>query len=1200
MFLTDDGVVRSASDLKAALECEWALMRRLDARLGRVIAVPEPEDALNRRAAALGDLHESHALEAYERRFGAHEPGRPGGVAVVARPEDARDPVALDAAQATTLAAIADGADVVFQATFFDGAFVGFADFLLRSPDGGDGGGSPDGSPDGGGSPDGEGDGSGGWTVADTKLARRARVSALMQVAAYADALSSLGVPLAPEARLLLGDGTESVHPLAEILPVHRIRRARLDALVAERLAASGPVAWGDPEVRACGRCAECTAQVEATRDVLLVGRLSGPQRARLLAADVSTIDALAERTEPVRGIGTRALRTLQVQAGLQLGAPQDSPNGRRHVDHRVVDAAGLAALPAPDAGDVFFDFEGDPLWTDDERTWGLEYCFGVVDHDDGREHYRPFWAHDRESEKQALLDFLAYLRERRARRPGMHVYHYADYERSHLQQLCARHGVGESTLDALLAAHVFVDLYPVVTRSIRISDRSYSLKKLEPLYMGDRLRESDVTNGADSIDAYVRYGDLLRAGNADAAADQLERIGGYNRYDCVSTLGLRDWLIARADELEVPRRIDPEPPGPRDDALARREDAARDALLAPVQGRPDAQRTADERALALAAAAIEYHRREDKSYWWEHYNRHISPLEDWADTRDVFLVEGVQVHEPWARRGRRWSDNRVLRLLGRLAPGSTLGEGDERYVMYDAPLPIGCDPAPSGQRGEHRGGVVVAVRPAPGDLLEVLLDESAGLSEAGPNEGWSALPVALTPPAPHDTRAQRSAILGWGEGIVAALPESLPDAALDLLRRTPPRLAVPHALPEPGADPVAGLVRAALALDSSYLAVQGPPGSGKTHVGAAVIATLLQQHRWRIGVVAQSHAVVENLLTRVLDLGVDPGSVAKRPPSRGGADGPWTSIRSSSGVLPWLVEHGRQGYVFGGTAWDFANAGKVPRRELDLLVIDEAGQYSLANTIAVGVSARNLLLLGDPQQLPQVSQGLHPEPVDSSALGWLSAGRAVLPASHGVFLAESWRMHPALTRSVSALSYDGRLRARRPETTDRSLEGVAPGLHAVPVPSTGRTSESPEEADRVVAIVRDHVGRRWHDPAAGRPDDRLTPADVIVVAPYNAQVALLRARLDEAGFASTEVGTVDRFQGREAAVAVVSLTASSALDVPRGIGFVLLRNRLNVAISRAKWAAYLLHSPALADTLPRTAEQVAELGAFLRLVRAG
>ncbi|WP_210481475.1 bifunctional RecB family nuclease/DEAD/DEAH box helicase [Naasia sp. SYSU D00948] len=1174
MFVRDGVVHHSASDLTAAVKCEWALMRLLDAKLGRIPAVEEPEDYMQQRAAELGGEHEARALAAFAARFGVHTPGMPGGVAEIARPEPSTDAPALRAAMDATVTALRDGADVVFQGTFYDGRFVGFADFLVRT-------GTPDGPV---------------YEVYDTKLARRAKISALLQLAAYALQLEALDIPVGERVHLLLGDGSTSTHRLTDILPVYRERIARLLDMIGARLAANGPLPWGAPGYTACGRCAACSEQVEATRDVLLVARLTSGQRMHLAEHGIRTIDQLAASTGEVDGVGAATLEKLRDQARMQLSAPEQGPEGPPLVRYRVHDTAGLAALPAPDAGDIFFDFEGDPLWNDgDARFWGLEYLFGVIDHDGGREHFRPFWAHDRAQEKQALLDFLAFVTERRRRHPGMHIYHYADYERSHLQQLCARHGVGEAMLDELLREHVFVDLYPIVMHSIRISERSYSLKKLEPLYMGEELRRSDVTNAADSIVAYVEYAALRDAGRESEAAAQLAEIEEYNRYDCVSTLRLRDWLLERADEAGVPRRRQVQLEEPRDSRLARDEDRVRDRLLAAIEGIPAVDRTPDQQAIALAAAAIEYHRREDKTYWWEHFNRAITPIEEWADQRDVLVVEEAEVVSEWELRGKKRSESRILRIRGRLAPASRLGVGDQPHIMYDGPVPPCCRDVPEGQRGEHDGTEVLSVTETPGGT-EVVLEETAG-------EGvdlWMALPVALTPARPIFTGPQRAAILEWGQQVADELPLLGDVAALDLLRRRPPRLRAGGQLPPvQEGDTTAAIVAALRALDRSYLAVQGPPGSGKTFVGASVVARLVEQG-WRVGVVAQSHEVVENLLRRVVDLGVEPAKVGKRAPKHGYESPPeWTVLGDTKQVMNFVLGGKSSGFVLGGTAWDFANPSKVPRNMLDLLVIDEAGQFSLANTISVSMSARNLLLLGDPQQLPQVSQGLHPEPVDASALGWLSDGHDVLPAGLGYFLDQSWRMHPALCAAVSDLSYEGRLTSRLPETTDRRLDGVEPGLHPIPVAAEGNSLESPQEADRVVELVRASVGLPWTDPSVGREADPLRPSDVIVVAPYNAQVELLRRRLDEAGFRETPVGTVDKFQGQEAPVAIVSLTASSADDVPRGIAFLLLRNRLNVAVSRAKWAAYLVHSPALADYLPATPEALSELAGFLRLTRS-
>ncbi|CAH0326714.1 hypothetical protein SRABI128_05516 [Microbacterium sp. Bi128] len=309
------------------------------------------------------------------------------------------------------------------------------------------------------------------------------------------------------------------------------------------------------------------------------------------------------------------------------------------------------------------------------------------------------------------------------------------------------------------------------------------------------------------------------------------------------------------------------------------------------------------------------------------------------------------------------------------------------------------------------------------------------------------------------------------------------------------------------------------------------------------------------------------------------------------------------NGVPAFAAENAAHGFVVGGTAWDFSHEGRIPRGSLDLLVIDEAGQFSLASTIAVSLSSPRLLLLGDPQQLPQVSQGTHPEPVDTSALGWVIDGAEVVPPEFGYFLARTRRMHPAVAGPVSRLSYEGRL-AAHPSTALRELEGVEPGLHAIPVRHSGNATSSPEEAAAVVELVADLVGRTWTgaeggvgDTAVVAPPRPLRADDIIVITPYNAQQVAVEEALAAVGFADVPVGTVDRFQGKEAVVAILTLAASSGREAPRGLEFLLLRNRINVAISRAMQTAYVISSPSLLDDLPRTPEGVARLSGFARLI---
>ncbi|MDJ0336907.1 bifunctional RecB family nuclease/DEAD/DEAH box helicase [Cryobacterium sp. PH31-O1] len=1165
MFLLDGGVVTSASDLSAASVCEFAFLRRIDGKLGRIDVGQDPVDAMLERTSRLGDEHEHRVLERYRRG---------GSVVEIARPERMARP-ALQAAADDTRLAFSAHAEVIFQATFFDPefgsptaeiCFLGFADFIVRQADGS-------------------------WLLQDTKLARHARVTALLQLAAYAEQLDRIGVAVADTVELLLGDGSVSVHRLADIEPVYRKRKQRLVQIITERLADSAAVAWGDPRYTVCGRCATCETEVLAHHDPLLVAGLRLSQRARLAAGGIRTIDDLAASTGEMHGIADSTLAALRTQARLQL---QSISGAALPVD--VFNPGALAVLPEPNPGDIFFDFEGDPLYTEEAATvaatvgattqWGLDYLFGLVDTD---ESFRAFWAHTWCDEKQALVDFLAYLNKRRAEFPGMHVYHYAAYERTHLLSLAARHGVGEDQIDQLLRENVLVDLYPLVRKSVRVGSRSYSIKKLEPLYMGAELRGGEVTNAADSISEYAAARDLHAHGDAAEAQRMLDSIADYNRYDCLSTLRLRDWLLTLARRAGI-RSIGTATAA---DTGPIEPSSVRDALLSLAVTTGRSPRSADQTAAAFAAAAIDYHRREQKSFWWGHYFRLEYPVDEWQDNRDVLVVEQVDVARDWFREGQQRVDRRHLWLRGRLAPGSSIKPGDQAgpYLLYEYPGPFKNPDTSEGAR-THRTVKVLQVT----DDGNILVEETLQKDTAR----YSHRPSALAPAAPPRPLQQKPAIDEWAEAIVNAQPGWPRDPMVDILRRTPPRTGAGRLTPvSADGTTIDAVIATLLDLDDSYLAVQGPPGTGKTYLGAHVITTLVQQHGWKIGVVAQSHAVVENLLGAVVTAGLDVTLVGKV--AKTGADPAPVAYTAlpKDGQLLFGLQHAATGFVIGGTAWDFSNAARIPRHSLDLLVIDEAGQFSLAATIAASAGARNLLLLGDPQQLPQVSQGTHPEPIDQSALGWVAAGHDVLPATRGYFLADSRRMHPAVTGPVSRLSYGGVLRAN-PVAATRRLVGIAPGLHAVPVEHTGNAISSPEEADAVVSLLRNVLGRRWTDPTAGRNNDQLSQADVIVVTPYNAQLTLVREALAAAGYRDVRVGTVDKFQGQEAAVAIVTLAASSADDVPRGMAFLIMKNRLNVAISRAKWAAFLVYSPALTEYLPVTPVGVAELSAFISLVEPG
>lgn len=1195
MFLLDDDLVLSAHDLRVAAGCEFAVVAALDELWGWAPPVEDPAAGMLARVAELGLIHEQEHL----RRLADEHPG---GVRSLGRAEHSR--AGYDAAMAQTLAMIGSDAAVLAQATLFDGSFVGVADFLQRTPRG--------------------------WLISDAKLARSDSVPALLQIGAYAALLHDAGVPLAPTAALLLGSGEVSEHRVDELVAVARARRARLETVACAHGGDGVAREWGDPRWSACGRCAACTQAAEATRDVLLVAGLRASTRRRLREAGVRTVEELAVFTGEVPDVAAETLERLRRQAALQAAQDAD-PEGA--VRFEVVDAEALHRLPAPSRGDLFFDFEGDPLWRErGSRTWGLEYLFGWVAVDTGEPVFGCLLAHDRAAEKAALEQFVAFVRARREQWPDLHIYHYADYEVSALTRLAVRHGTCEDVIDDFLRAGLFVDLYATVRASIRVSQRSYSIKKLEPLYMP--ARTGDVTGGEDSIVEYHRFMAARDLADVSGAAALLAGITHYNEQDCVSTWLLRNWLVEIGGGIcvQAPAAAAEEVPASRQAALAL--EASVRALAAEGEERA---------ALDLVAASVLFHAREDKPHWWRHFARLAQPVSSWRSDKGVLRTVGAPVLvEPWHLPPRARVARRRYEVLTEALDGSPPAVGPCQGV-YAVPSGVG-------EPGSERDACVIS--PA-GCRIDAVVEELSGSGltrwrvtvedNAPGGEQIDEFPVAFVPPGPPRTTSLDAALADVADGVRTAYPLWPHSAGLDVLRRRPPRMGDGGGLPAVGRGAgryVEAVTQALLGMDDSYVAVQGPPGTGKTYVGARVIATLAARG-WRIGVTSQAHAAIEHMLSAVAAAGLPGRQVGKslgsgRGVGGSGRDVAWTVLSKADELARFVSERraSGEGFVIGGTAWDLTNRRRVAADSLDLVVVDEAGQFSLAKTLAVATAGRRLLLLGDPAQLPQVSQGSHPAPIDDSALGWLAGEAAVLSSAHGYFLADTWRMHPELTSVVSVLSYDGQLTAVADRTGARVLDGVAPGLHVHRVDHRDNRSSSVEEAAHVVSLVADLVGRTWvgsgevgsgevgsgevgsgeepvgggqaahgggwTDPAGGLPESAggrpLTADDLLVVTPYNAQVGTLKAALRAAGWGRVRVGTADRFQGQEAVVALVSLAASAPSEVSRGVGFLLDRHRLNVAISRAQYAAFVVHSRVLTDFAARSPAELSAQGAFLAL----
>ncbi len=1162
----DGRPVYAATDLVAYLACEHltALERAAMANLVKRPMRDDPElDIIRKR----GFEHEKRFLSDLAAA------GRTTvTIALDGSIEDRGDQ--LRAAAAETVAAMEAGPDVIYQATFFDGTWRGHADFLLRVDD-------PD-RPSTWGPYH--------YEVADTKLARHVKASAVLQICSYVDQLERLQGVRPEWMHVALGGSARTVERLRvdDFMAYYRSARDRFLATMADDRPVTFPPTGTYPEpVEHCDVCrwaAECVAKRRADDHLSLVAGISARQRQALGARGVSTLEALGDLVLPMtpklEGTGEGALTRVREQARLQLEGRREGrlkyelllPSDGDPIDPE----RGLAALPTPSPGDLFFDIEGDPYALDD----GLDYLFGVLEVDGT---FRAFWSRDENGEftlageRAAFERFIDFVMARLEADPQLHVYHYAPYEPTALKRLMGRYGTREDEVDRLLREGVMVDLLRAVRQSLRASVESYSIKKMEAFY--GFTREINLRDAGSSIVAFETW---LQLGQGERpAATHLEDIERYNRDDVVSNLRLRDWLEDRRSELAaltglvVPRPAVRDVPLPAEVTEAQARVAALSARLADPSVVPvdPADRTLEHHGRWLLAQLVGWHRREEKSMWWEfHRLMDLGPDQLVEESAPIGLLTPVGPIGD-ERKGKQVWRYRFPSQDYDLGRGEVSDPAKKQAAPRDSPFDWGV-------------GSVVAVDP-----VEHTVDIRRLNADAHPE--------AIVPLDWVRTVDHQASLIDLGEwvaehGIDGPGPRL---AERDLLVGRSPRAgqAPGDDLQHDGERDLDAGRRLALELDETVLAIQGPPGSGKTFTGARMICSLLRAGR-RVGITATSHKVIGNLLREVLVAAFAEG-VDVRPVQRGEPDQILDDDRVERGKdasdVRARLEDGRANLA-AGTTWLWASAKMIGA--VDVLFVDEAGQISLANVVAVARATTSVVLLGDPQQLDQPLQGTHPPGADRSALAHVLGDAATLAGDRGLFLETTWRMHPDLCRFTSEVFYDGRLRSEpqlRRQRVDGSalIGGVGPRLMAVP--TSGADNESPAEADAVAALARSLIdgGASWVDPGGIRRT--VTWQDVLIVAPYNAQVGLIAERLPK----EARVGTVDKFQGQQAPISIYSLTTSSPELAPRGMDFLYSRNRLNVATSRARCVAVVVGSPDLWRVRARNPEQMRLANAFCRFI---
>lgn len=1097
--------------------------------------VPDEESGDQKLLAETGDQHEASVLS----EFKAVTPG----LVEIAKIDPA-------VARGRTLSAIQARVSIVFQAALDDGLFAGFADFLIL-------------------------DSSGRYEVWDAKLARNPKPYYAIQLCCYSEMFSAMtGDAIPKKIGVILGNNERVEFRVEDF--IHYYRHIRASFLAMQARFTAKPEDAPEPLPRADhGQWSSRADRYFADTDHLIqVAGISVGQIKKLKAAGVATMADLSEASgKGISKLDHGSLEKLVDQAHLQCKtreARHSNPDATPCFE--VLSQAGannepvgLAALPAANSADVFFDMEGYPL-----AIGGLEYLFGAVSRsaDGSSLEFQDWWAHDRDAEKLAFEGFVDWAFERWNKNPGMHIYHYATYEVCAVRRLSTRHDTRQEDLDHLLRNEVFVDLHQIVRHGVRIGEDSYSIKKIESLYRPKRT--TDVASGMDSIIQYARW---IESGQPSAwnGSPILKSIRDYNEDDCKSTGELVEWLRELAGEHGISPALRSSSPDSSTPKALPPEVAERQKTAAKL-------REQNEPVSLVLADLIEFHRREQKPLWWRMFDREMATHEELRD--DPGCIEGVEAD------GSPATEKKSLVQTYRFDPSQEckLAAGERSKVMFTHNLDlkftllaidvsIGMLQLKTSQKSlnEKCGGAF----PKHGSLLK---DEYVN---ADP------IPAALSEVAS-----------GQLSGTLHA-----PVAAL--LRRTPPTSPLLAA----GESPLEAAIRVTGSMSGGCLVVQGPPGTGKTYTASRVISALLGAGK-KVGVASNSHNAVVNLMSACGEAVTQKGGRLQGIKVKGEDSG---ALFSSNPDVAYVKETADAfgayaGGVVGGTAWLFTRPEW--KDALDFLFIDEAGQVPLANAVAMARCARNVVLLGDQMQLEQPVQGSHPGDAGLSALQYAlkdtAASKtdapifhAVVPAEVGLFLAESRRMHPDICRFISESIYEGRLGSladcARQKVALPAGGGVLvskeSGIVFCGVNHDGNVQQSDEEVERIKNIYGELLGREYTGTDGSvRP---LTWEDFLFIAPYNAQVRALEAALPK----GVHVGSVDKFQGQEAPVCILSLCSSYGEYGSRGLAFILNQSRINVAISRAKCLAIVVADPRISDSAAGSIPEMTLLNLFCKLI---
>jgi uncharacterized protein len=1165
----DNQLVFSPSDLVLAMRSPFASwMERLAIESPAMIAgIEKDHDPMMALLAAKGNTHESSFLKSLQDMHGAE------AIAIVK--SKSHHDKAIE-----TLQYMQAGYPFIYQAYLSRDGFAGSADFLVKI--------------------EGKSDlGDYHYEAWDTKLSQTTRPYFLIQLCCYSWMLESIQGVIPNEAAIVLGDLTEDRFRIACYYSF--FDRLKRDFLNAQYAFTADFACMPDPAYYSDHGAWTSFAKdwIERTDSLAQIAGIRKSHIRKLRAAGIGTMtDFAGNDIEPVKGIPNATMAKLKAQAEIQ-----HESRGLEKPLFKILqndNGKGLSSLPPASALDVFFDIEGHPLY-----DGGLEYLWGCSyrcpDATQGKLYaFKDWWAHTPEQEKAAFEGFIDWVYDRWKRDNTLHVYHYANYEVAAMRKLSTRYETRIKEVAEMLANGVFVDLYKIVLNGVLIGEPKYSIKNVEHLFRSKRTTQ--VANGGDSVIAYELWreqgGHTRWSENANgyqswladpavfdwAQWPELKDIRDYNIDDCESTLELVDWLREQQSIAGIAYAVKSDDATPDQDKTERQIQAAeKKQALREWQQRLSERFEASESLkndpiAQLVMDLLGFHNRERKPKIWAYFERLEKPEEELFDDDTCLHNAVINSQMP--------SDDGVL-----------------FRCKFDIKQPVRKDKFATGTiRGTDIRVKSIRFPESETEALVEFIADPDQISKLGTD---CMTLFADEPFINTETLETRLC-----EVVDALFDGQLPGAIQSILNREKPAFNkdteqyLPITRSRFPEDDVylQAIISAVEAMDNSTMCIQGPPGAGKTFTAKHVITSLVKSGK-RVGVMSNSHAAILNLL----DALHEPTGHARIAKVGGyGSKQDLFKEKYSEQDFPGYVYRPSMSFtkrdpyhsfaVVGATAYAFASSTAF-EAPLDYLFVDEASQVALANLIAVAGCARNIVLMGDQMQLEQPTQGSHPGDSGLSALEYLLGGHGVIPDDMGIFLERTYRMHPSVCLPLSEVVYESKLKAaqhnerQQVSVSDSKLIKQSHGVMVVNVEHDGNRQSSEEEVDVIQRIIDDlKTGRCTDKNGEARS---IADGDILVVAPYNMQVNLLKDRLGN----QIAIGTIDKFQGQEAPVVIISMAVSDVEESSRGLDFLFDINRLNVAVSRAQALAIIVANPGLERCRVSSLEQMEKASFYSRLV---